>query len=103
MTADSNASSSGYKFKNHPRVAGIDFTTSQAAKRRKLRQIQKRIAASSGPKRRLFKAMAAEVKQDMKKIRNSSLSGRFGNTLKWMHRALDKREREICLMGRPTA
>lgn len=87
--------------RNPPRVAGLDFTTTQKEKKRLLRQLKKRKAAAIGPKRYLFSLMIKKVKQSLLKIRGGyMLGGRAGNTSKAEHRRLDKLEREFAYMGR---
>lgn len=89
--------------KHHPSVSSIRYDSSRKAKLRKIRQLKKRIAVSSGAKKYLFKEMLKKVKRVLNKINNSSLSGahfatrRGKSTFKTNH----KREREFLLYGIP--
>lgn len=83
-------------YPNYPRISGLTFTTTSKAKKRLLRQLQKRKAATTGPKRKMFLMMIKNVKRSMLKSRGGYLlGGRPGSMSKADHRRLDKRERDI--------
>lgn len=97
---------------NKIRLQGLTITSKPKTKRRFLRQLNKRLLHSSGAKRSLLKIMIADLKNSMKKIRNSSFSGthmlKRSNSRAW--RQFDKCEREIFLsvmipqaVNKPTA